>query len=65
MVNIELKTLMLQIIAVVIVLMAWRCDVVKTVWQENRTFIAEQKMLAQTTLTATEVDDFIRLWHVN
>lgn len=53
---------MLWVIAIVILMQTARCQVVKTVWQENNNLIAQKNIQMQSAISANETDEFMRLW---
>lgn len=64
MVKDDLRTLMIWVIAVVVVLQAMQCNLSNSIWQQNKDIIAEKQKYYAETLTAAEVDEFIRYWPV-
>ena len=62
MVKDDLRTLMIWVIAVVVVLQAMQCNLSNSIWQQNKDIIAEKQKYYAETLTAAEVDEFIRFW---
>jgi hypothetical protein len=62
MVKDDLRTFMIWIIVVIVVLQAMQCDLFKSIWQQNQTAITEKQKYYAETLTAAEIDEFIRYW---
>jgi hypothetical protein len=64
MVKDDLRSLMIWVITVVVVLQAVQCNLSNSIWQQNKTIIAEKQKYYAETLTADEIDEFIRYWPV-
>ena len=62
MVKDDLRSLMIWVITVVVVLQAMQCDLSNSIWEKNKTIIAEKQKHYAETLTAEEVEEFIRFW---
>lgn len=62
MVKNQLKNLMLWVIAVVVLLQTAQCHITKSIWAENKHFIADKKINQKAALNAEEIDEFIQLW---
>lgn len=62
MVKDDLRTLMMWVIVVVVVLQAMKCDLFDSMWQKNQAAISEKQKHYSETLSAAEIDEFIRFW---